>query len=253
MNVSALFGTRTEWANGIQVNLRSSSSDAITAFQPNQRMSIDEAKQQLRNASAALADAFRKFTIETKPVYTSSTITTGGTLTALSTVKVVETQTGTTTTSNADAVAADVSTAAEGLNGAIASLRELAAETPLLRSEVENAVRDAIKSLSSAGAQGLSLQGKGTDMRLAVDRTKLASSLAQMHDEIAKSLDSFSDHIDGFAASRPPELSPREIARLQLGPTMATYAASQIPNTLRLLRPPKKAADAYRNQMVLQK
>src|SRR5262249_16754142 len=141
---------------------------------------------------------------------------------------------GTTTTSNADTVAADVSTAADKLNGAIASLGEFAAGTPLLRSEVENAVRDAINSLSSAGAQGLSIQGKGTDIRLAVNRTKLASSLDQTHDEIAKALDSFSDNIDGFAASRPPELSPREIARLQLGPAMATYAASQIPNTLRL-------------------
>ena len=168
-------------------------------------------------------------------------------------VKVVETQTGTTTTSNADKVAADVSTAADGLNGAIASMGELAAETPQLRSDVENAVRDAISSLKNAGAQGLSLQGKGTDIRLAVDRTKLASSLDQTHDEIAKALDSFSDNINGFAASRPPELSPREIARLQLAPTMATYAANQIPNTLRLLRQPKKAADAYENQMALQK
>src|SRR5436190_18478860 len=82
MNVSALFGGRTDWANGIQVNLRSSSSGSTSAFQPNQRMSIDEAKQQLRNASAALADAFRKFATETKPVYTSSTITTGGALAA---------------------------------------------------------------------------------------------------------------------------------------------------------------------------
>ena len=169
------------------------------------------------------------------------------------TVKVVETQTGTTTASNADTVAADVSTAADGLNSAIASLGEFAAETPQLRSEVENAVRDAISSLSRAGAQGLSLQGKGTEIRIAVDRTKLASSLAQTHDEIATSLDSFSDRINDFAASRPPDLSSRDIARLQLGPTMATYAASQIPNALRLLRPPKKAADAYKRQMPLQK
>ena len=122
-----------------------------------------------------------------------------------------------------------------------------------LRSEVENAVRDALSSLSRAGAQGLSLQGKGTEIRIAVDRTKLASSLAQTHDEIATSLDSFSDRINDFAASRPPDLSSRDIARLQLGPTMATYAASQIPNALRLLRPPKKAADAYKRQMPLQK
>ncbi len=364
MNVSAVFGVSTNWANGIQVNLRSSSSDATTVFQPNQRMSIDEAKQQLRDASAALADAFRKFATETKPVYTTSTVTTGGTLATLSAqsphlgalegiapvsafdaslnrmseyssvhagtltvngqaiavdpastsirslvtafnsvadlsatldettgaigiqstraggtisfsdtsgvlstlgilfktyngspaaVKVVETQTGTTTTSNADTVAADVSTAADGLNSAIASVGEVAAETPQLRPEVEKAVRDAISSLSRAGAQGLSLQGKGTEIRLAVDRTKLASSLAQAHDEIATSLDSFSGHINDFAASRPPELSSRDIARLQLGPTMATYAASRIPNTLRLLKPPKKAADAYKNQMLLQK
>jgi len=168
-------------------------------------------------------------------------------------VKVVETQTGTTTTSNADTVAGDVSTAADGLNKAIASLGEVAAETPQLRPEVENALRDAINSLSSAGAQGLGLRGKGTDIRLGVDRTKLASSLVQTHEEVEKALDSFSAHIDGFAANRLPELSRREIARFQLGPTMATYAASQIPNTLRLLRPQKKAADAYKNQMLLQK
>jgi hypothetical protein len=167
--------------------------------------------------------------------------------------KIVQTQTGTTTTSNADTVAADVSSAADKLNGAIASLGELAAETPQLRTEVENAVRDAINSLSSAGAQGLSLQGKGTDIRLGVDRAKLASSLDQTHDEVAKALDSFSDNINSFAASRPLELSPREISRLQLAPTIATYAANQIPNIVRLLRPPNKAADAYKNQMDLQK
>src|SRR5438034_8737886 len=72
------------WTNGIQLNLRSSSPSATSTFQPNQRMSIDEAKQQLRNASAELANAFRKFAVETKPVYTTSTITTGGTLAALS-------------------------------------------------------------------------------------------------------------------------------------------------------------------------
>jgi hypothetical protein len=168
-------------------------------------------------------------------------------------VKVVQTQTGTTTTSNAETVAGDVSTAANGLNSAIASLGEFVAETPQIRSEVESAVRDAINSLSSAGAQGLSLQGKGTEIRLAVNRTKLASSLDQTHDEIAKALDSFSGNINSFAASRPPGLSAHDIARLQLGPMMASYAASQIPNTLRLLSPPKKAADAYKNQMLLQK
>ena len=61
----------------MQISIASSTHNSRTFLQQQESNSpLADAKEHLRAASAALAEAFRKFSIRTDPVYSVSTVTT---------------------------------------------------------------------------------------------------------------------------------------------------------------------------------
>jgi hypothetical protein len=172
--------------------------------------------------------------------------------------KVIETQTGTTTVSNGNAVAASVSAAADKLNEVLTQLGTIR-DSMSLRSDLETTIQRAMESLADAGAKGLSLNVNGGDLRVSVDRDKLASALTGLLGEqdetglgttIDGLLDEFTQQTATFSAPLAPEPPKRDPALSEIADKMkAQLAANQISTMLLLKKPDaslfKKVADAY--------
>jgi flagellar hook-associated protein 2 len=84
VSTSGLFGIGgNQWTSAFQVNGTSASRNSRIALNVPE-VTVDEAREQLRAASRALADAFRTFTNEKRPVYTTSVSATPSVAAALS-------------------------------------------------------------------------------------------------------------------------------------------------------------------------
>ncbi len=162
----------------------------------------------------------------------------------------VQTQIGTTVVSNSDSVARNVSEAVEKLNEALAALTRVRHAGPLRR-ELETNLRQAIDSLVDSGAKGLTFSGDGADVRVVVDREKLAAALTRMFKgetdldaAIGGLLEKFNGKSAAFEPVVEPQLPPVVQSLSQFSDLRALFAANQISSTLRLLQSSSKTAVA---------
>lgn len=97
-------------------------------------------------------------------------------------------QTGTTMTSNAAGVAGTIAQTIDTLNSALRDARG---------SRIEDSLRVILGALTARGVGGLSLTKTGGQVKIQVDRTRLADSLANSRDGLANGFDGLLDVIRG--------------------------------------------------------
>jgi hypothetical protein len=180
------------------------------------------------------------------------------------TLQLVETDTGKSAMNDPQAVADTVADAVGRVNEALDLLRRARYASPVFRDQALKAVRDAVAALPDAAAKGLSFVESGGALRLNVNSSQLAVSLADdpqslgsflsgtgnLPDTLDGLLTTYSDSTGAVAAYPASVVSTEEAARPQLGDkTKAALMNLERERSLSLLSSPPptlKQADAGR-------
>jgi hypothetical protein len=120
----------------------------------------DQVRESVRAAVAELVAAIRSFRVETRPVFSPSSL-------------------GTETITNAGSVASNAALAATRLNDALAQVDQIRAVAPHVAAQVEAAIRRAGGVFAAAGVRGVTIESIAGRLHVSVDVRALAESLEQ--------------------------------------------------------------------------